>query len=342
MAHGDDRIRGARPTMADVAAHVGVSRQLVSLVLAGKAGPSEATRTRVLQAAADLGYHADTAAQLLRRARSRQLGVLFTMEHQLESQVVEALYPAAARCGYDVVLSALLPSRGERRAIDDLLGLRCEALILIGLSAEAPAHLADVAARVPVVEIAQRTGTPGTDSVRVDDAAGTARAVGHLAELGHRAIAHIDGGTLPGAAERRRGYREAMAAHGLGGAIDVLPGDYTAESGARAAHALLQRAQRPTAVVAANDISAEGLVESLLRSGVRTPAGMSVVGFDDSRTASLSYLQLTTVRQDVAALADTAVRSASGRLDAGRTEPDHTVLTPELVIRSSTAAPART
>ena len=331
--------RSRRPTMADVAAHVGVSRQLVSLVLADKPGPNPRTRERILRAAEDLGYHADTAAQLLRRARSRQLGVLFTMEHQLETHIVEALYPAAADAGYELVLGALLPTRSERRAIDDLVGLRCEALILIGLAEQAPAHLAKVAEQVPVVEIAQYTGALGTDSVRTDDAAGVREAVGHLVALGHTDVVHVDGGDRPGAAQRREGYLESMRAHGLADRIEVLPGDYTVESGVAAARYLVGRDRLPTAVVAGNDLCACGIVETFVREGVRTPEDLSVVGYDDSRTASLPYLDLTTVRQDTGRMAEIAVRAAVERLDEGRTGDRVDVLEPALTLRSSTAPP---
>ncbi|GAA1438582.1 LacI family DNA-binding transcriptional regulator [Nocardiopsis tropica] len=330
-----------RPTMADVAARVGVSRQLVSLVLGGRPGPSASAREQILRAAEELGYRADTAARLLRRTRSRQVGVLFTLEHPLDAHVVEAVYPVAAELDYSVVLSAMLPTRTERESVDDLLGLRCEALILIGMSAAAPADLAKVAERVPVVEIGQRTGAPGTDSVRTADARGVRQAVDHLVSLGHGDIAHVDGGDLPGARERLRGYREGMAAHGLSGRADVLPGDYTEESGARAARTLLSRARPPTAVVACNDLCALGLAGTLVRAGTSVPEGMSVVGYDDSRTARLPFLRLTSVRQDAAQMARLAVRAVAERLDDGRTGSRHLVLEPVLTVRSSTGPPPR-
>lgn len=332
---------GARrhPTMADVAAHLGVSRQLVSLVLADRPGPSARTRERVLRAAEELGYRADTAARLLRRARSRQVGVLFNLGYPMDAHLVEELYPAAAELGYDVVLGAMAATRGEREAIDELVGLRCEALILIGLSTEAPAYLTRVAERVPVVEIGQRTGAEGTDSVRTADAEGARRAVAHLVELGHRAIVHVDGGDLPGARERARGYAEAMREHGLAERTEVVPGAYSEEAGARAARLLLSRDALPTAVVAANDLCAFGLWASLVGAGVSVPGEVSVVGYDDSRTARLSFLRLTSVRQDAARMARLAVRTAAERLDGERTRSTHLRLEPALTVRDSTAVP---
>ncbi|MET9709010.1 LacI family DNA-binding transcriptional regulator [Nocardiopsis alba] len=334
-----DRASGGRPTMADVAARLGVSRQLVSLVLGDRPGPSAATRERVLRAAEELGYRADTAAQLLRRARSRQVGVLFTMEHPMDADLVEALYPAAARLDYGVALSAMLANRTERQAIDELVGLRCEALVLIGMSAQAPEDLAEVARRVPVVEIGQRTDSAGTDSVRTDAVSGVRLAVDHLVSLGHRRIAHVDGGGLPSAPERRAGYLEGMREHGLQAYVDLVPGAYTEEAGARAARVFLDRDVLPTAVVCCNDQSARGLLETLVRAGRSVPGEVSVVGYDDSRAARLSFLSLTSVRQDVERIAEATLEAVAERLERGRNESTHVLLPTTLTVRESTAPP---
>src|SRR5699024_1097697 len=158
--------------------------------------------------------------------------------------------------------------------------------------------------------------------------------------LGHTDVVHVDGGDRPGAAQRREGYLEGMRAHGLADRIEVLPGDYTVESGVAAARALAERDRLPTAVVAGNDLCACGVVESFVRTGVRTPEDLSVVGYDDSRTASLPYLDLTTVRQDTGRMAEIAVRAAVERLGGGRTDDRVDVLEPTLILRSSTAPAA--
>ncbi len=326
-----------RPTMGDVAARAGVSRQLVSLVLRGQPGPSEQTRQRVLQDAAELGYRPDTAARLLRRTRSRQLGVLFTMRHPHDVDIVEALYPAAAALGYSLSLSALVPGRDERQTLDELLGLRSEALILIGPASSA-VQLAEVAGQVPIVEISPRLHGPG-DVVHSAEGRGIRRAVDHLVSLGHRAIVHVDGGTMPGAAERRRGYRDAMRRRGLAAHIQVLPGDYTEESGARAARTLLAQDRLPTAVIAGNDRCALGVLGAFLRVGIRVPADLSLIGYDDSQVARLSFVDLTSVRQDAAEMAGLAVQAVAERLDHGRTTPRDIVLDPALIIRGTTAPP---
>src|SRR5690348_16911631 len=117
--------RAGLPTMRDVAARVGVSQALVSLVFRNAPGASSETRERVFRAAAELGYRPDTAAQVLRRSRSRHIGVLYTMRQPWDVDLVEAIYPAAERHGYHIVLGALGPGRDERRADEELLAYRC-------------------------------------------------------------------------------------------------------------------------------------------------------------------------------------------------------------------------
>src|SRR5690242_1799257 len=117
IASGRDR----RPTMADVAARVGISRAAVSIALRGAEGTSEATRQRVLQAAADLGYRPDSLAAGLRRSRSKTLGVLFALRRPFEVELVEHMYPIARQLGYDLLLSPFLPGRTQDDAVDELL-----------------------------------------------------------------------------------------------------------------------------------------------------------------------------------------------------------------------------
>lgn len=329
--------RGKRPTMGDVAAHLGVSRQLVSLVMRNAPGPSAESRDRVLQAAAELGYHPDIAARMLSRGRSRHLGVLFTMRQPHDVALVEGIYPAAERLGYAVALGAIGPSRNEEKAVEDLLGYRIEALILIGRYL-GQKGLAKLARDLPVVEIGRAVNLSGVDSVRTADDPGAQQAVDHLVGLGHREIVHVDGGSLPGAAERRRGYRTAMRRHGLDDQVRILRGDYTEESGARAARELLTD-RRPTAVFAANDRCAHGLLTTFARSGVDVPGDVSIVGYDDSSVADLSFIDLTTVRQDAVRMAELAVQAAAERLDDVRTTRRDIVLDPALVVRGTTAPP---
>ena len=177
------------------------------------------------------------------------------------------------------------------------------------------------------------------DVVRTDDAAGISQAVNHLVQLGHRRIAHIDGGSAPGSAERRRGYREALQQHGLAHATQILPGGLTEDDGAAAARTLLETHPRPTAVTVFNDRCATGALDVLRRAGARVPADISVIGFDDSRLARLSHVALTTVAQDTHQITSLAIARAIARLDQTATRDRELIITPHLIVRSTTAPP---
>ena len=136
--------------MADVADRAGVSRALVSTVFRDVPGAGPETRTRVLQAAADLGYRMDNRARMLRRNRTQLLGVVFQIQDAFQCDLVEALYPQAAAAGYHLVLSATTPDRDELSAADALLDERCEALLLVAPQSPA-AQVATLSGRVPTV-----------------------------------------------------------------------------------------------------------------------------------------------------------------------------------------------
>lgn len=329
--------RERRPTMADVARHVGVSRALVSIVFRGVDGASEATRQRVLDAAAELGYRPDSLAQGLRRNRTRNLGVLFSLRRPFEVELVERMYPATEALGYHLLLGAFTPGRGQDAVIDELLRYRCEGLVVVGPELHGR-DLEPLAAEVAVVEVGRGVTRGPVDVIRNDDAVGTRQAVEHLVALGHREIAYLDGGANPGAEDRRAGYRAAMTDHGLAAEIRVVPGGYTEDEGAQAAATLLT-GRMPTAVIAANDLAATGLLDAVLRAGVRVPADLSVVGYDDARFGRLPGIDLTSVRQDIPRMARLAVKAVTERLDRPARKPKDVALRPRLVVRGTTAAP---
>ena len=326
---------GRRVTLADVAARAGVSVPLVSIVMRDVAGASPENRARVRRAAEELGYRPDSRARLLRRSRSQLIGVVFGVQHAFHGDLVSGLYPAAEALGYELTLSAVTPHRDERRAVAGLLQDRCEALILLG--PELPtSSLGQLAATMPVVVLARSVRHRDVDVVRTDDAAGLHQAVDHLVGLGHRRIAHIDGGRAPGAAERRSGYLTALAGHGLADADLILSGGLTEDDGAGAARALLDLRPLPTAVTVFNDRAATGVLDVLRQNGLAVPGDISVTGYDDSRLARLSHVALTTIRQDAAALTHAAVARVVSRLDHETVDVREQVLAPELIIRQTT------
>jgi DNA-binding LacI/PurR family transcriptional regulator len=322
--------------MTDVARRAGVSRALVSIVFRDAPGASAATRKRVRDAAAELGYRPDARARLLGRGRSRTLGVVYGIGHEFHGELVERLYAASTDSGYDLALGAAAPSRRERTAVRSLLEFRCEGLILVGTSLS-HAEIKELSSLVPVVVMARHVRGAGVDVVSTDDVAGARLAVEHLVALGHREIVHVDGGRAPGAADRRRGYRQAMSTDGLGDQCRFVLGGLTDADGESAAAELLGR-RRPSAVTAFNDHCAAGLMAAGRAQQLRIPEDLSVVGYDDSSVARLSTVDLTTVAQDAAELAGAAVSRIRARLEEDAA-PGVTLIPPSLVVRSSTGPP---
>jgi len=329
-----------RPTMQDIADHVGVSKALVSLVFRNAPGPSAETRKRVLAAADELGYRVNRAAALMTARRSHLIGVMANIRSTFHAELVEDIVAEADRYGYEVVLGAVTPTHAEPAVVETLLSFRCEALILLGPEI-GDAAVTELARRVPVVVVGRRMSGSTVDVVRTADGRGIGQVVDHLVELGHRRISHLSGGggTIP--ADRRAGYVRAMKRHGLSDAIDIVDGDFTERSGMLAAQELLRRRRRPTAVCAANDQSAIGLLDQLLRAGVDVPGDIAVAGYDDSVLARLAHIDLTTVSQEPRQQAERAVRAVVERLDENRQDRFDVLLEPRLVVRHTTAPQVR-
>ncbi len=322
-----------------MAARAGVSKSLVSLVMRDEPGASAETRRRVLDAAGELGYHPDSRARLLRSGRSRLLGVVFGIQHAFHADLVTDLYTAARETGYELALSAVTPDRDETEATAGLLQDRCEALILLGPQTPT-ASLARLASRLPVVVLARGVRSSAVDVIRTADAEGLRQAVDHLVQLGHRRIVHIDGGRAPGAAERRRGYLHAMRHHALDRHARIIPGGLTEENGAAAARVLLP--DPPTAVTVFNDRCATGVLDVLGHNGLKVPDDISVIGYDDSRLARLTHVNLTTIAQDTATMARLAVARAIDRIEASAIARRDVVIPPRLVVRGTTGPPTPT
>jgi DNA-binding LacI/PurR family transcriptional regulator len=244
------------------------------------------------------------------------------------------------QAGYEwlELLSATAPSRDERKAIEALLSHRCEALILLG-PRDNGLDLRELSQRAVVAVVGRRAPGAHVDSVHTAETKGMRQAVDHLVERGHHEIVHIDGGKGPGSAKRRRAYRTAMRAHRLAEHARVITGAHTEEAGVEAARLLLDEEHSPTAVLAGNDRCALGLIRTLMQASVDVPRDVSVVGYDDSHISHLTYVDLTTIRQDADRMAEHAVQQVVSRLDNTALPPNEIVLDPKLVVRGTTAPP---
>lgn len=330
----------SRANLADVAERAGVSTATASLVLRGRPGPSAATRASVEAAAADLAYRPDRTASLLATRSNRQVGVLLDIRSTFHAEFADVLDGAAESAGFDLVLSSLTRRRDERGALDVLLDFRCAAVLLLGT--ELPDEdLATLAAELPVV-VAGRRGVPGVTCVATDESAGVALAIDHLADLGHERIAFVDGPRWRIATTRRAAYRAAMRRRGLGEHIDIRPGGADEAAGLAAGERLLAaEGPLPTAILGFNDRCAIGVRVALARGGVAVPDEVSVVGYDDSPLARLATVDLTSVNQNLEAMATASMESLQA-LIGGTAPGDELLVAPSLSIRTTSAAPAAT
>ncbi|GAA3204857.1 LacI family DNA-binding transcriptional regulator [Microbacterium terregens] len=339
--------RTRRPTIADVAQRAGVSKGLVSFALNDRPGVNVATRRRILAIAAELGWSPDVRARSLSTNRSFALGLV--LQRDTEIVAGDPFFPAfiagvereLSPAGQALVLASV-PSHGREadtyrklaseRRVDGvfLADLRAgdERLDLIeslGLAAVTLGH-PDVASAFPAVS--------------VDDIDGVIATVDHLADLGHRSIAHVAGSPeMLHASRRGAAFERACERRGI--AHRVVDTDFSARQGAEATRALIaDAATRPTAICYSNDVMALAGIAVAQRGGLSVPGDLSIAGFDDSEIARHVYPSLTSVATDVvewgAAAARTLLAAIAGdELDDSELAPAH------LVVRESTgAAPA--
>ncbi|MEU5342146.1 LacI family DNA-binding transcriptional regulator [Streptomyces sp. NPDC020766] len=325
-------------TLEDVATRAGVSRSLASLVMRNSPSVSAQRREAVLKAAAELGYRPNAHASQLASRRTMTVGVvLVELRNPVYTEIFTGVQEHAERAGYGVLLTGgeLLTTETEQRAVNGLLEHRVDGIVLVGprLSAK---DLRELAERVPLVVVGRHVR--GVDSVAVDIRHGTHLAVEHLVGLGHEDIAHIDGGTGPGARSHRQAYIDTMTEHGLSARTRIVRGDYTEHGGREATETLLAGPHPPTAVFAANDLSALGALAALKHRAMSAPENLSLVGFDNTDLSQFGYIDLTTIdtpRHDMGA---TAVTMLTARIEDTTRPPRPVQLAPRLVVRSTTAS----
>lgn len=333
-----------QPTIIDVARHAGVSKSLVSLVMRGSDRVSDERRAAVLAAAEELGYRPNAVARSLVERRSRVIGtVLSDIHNPYFADLADGIEEGAVMSGYRAVVApAFLDARRESAALDTLLQMRVDGLIMAG----ATLKLADIekaASRVPMVIVARATRSTAMDSIRNDDVQGASAVVDHLVGLGHERIVHIHAGTAPGARGRRRGYERAMRRHGLHDHIACVRGAFTHTGGLEAMRTILGWETPPTAVFVANDFAAIGALEALDDASIRVPEDMSIAGYDNVSVSGMQRIALTTVDQPATQMGRQAVELLIERIDGERARSDgrprHIVVPPRLVVRETTGRP---
>jgi DNA-binding LacI/PurR family transcriptional regulator len=337
------RSEGRRASMVDVARLAGVSAQTVSRVSSGYSGVLHETRGRVLAAMSELGYRPNSAARALKSGRFRTIGVIMsTLATTGNMRTLEAIVTAAVAEGQAITLLPPVAVPAHGRAPGSFSRLREEAVDGVIIVMEIHLLRRQVISIPPGVPIVVVDSDAGNEYAVVDSdqAAGAASAVQHLLDLGHRNVWHIAGPPESFAAQRRldawaRVLREAGITP-----PPVFHGDWTAESGYKAG---LQLATEDgcTAIFSANDSMALGVLRALNDAGLRVPADMSVVGFDDVPESSSFIPPLTTVHQDFAEVGRRCVEGVLRQVRGGSPERGTALVRTQLIVRQSTGAPAQ-
>lgn len=324
-----------------------MSKSAVSFALNDRPGVAEDTRARILSAAADLGWQPSTRARALSHSRAYALGLVLARDASLLG--ADPFFPAFI-AGVETELSALEyalvlqvvgdDARAESDGYERLARSgRVDGVFLTDLRFDDPRLALCEELGLPAVTLGRPDQPSPFPAVCLDERAGVAAAVRHLAELGHERIAHVAGpqpllhGTL-----RRRAWESAM--RGLGLEPQLLEvADFTAAGGAAATRALLGGPDPPTAIVYANDVMAIAGLMVAHDLGLSLPDQLSIVGYDDTELAAHVHPPLTSVRSDAVGWGRTATRVLLDSID--RPHADVELPPASLVVRASTAGPAR-
>ena len=334
-------------SIKDVARDIEMSTATVSRALRGLQGVSDETRERVIESALRLGYVPSPSAAGLASGQTRTVAVIVPMVTRwFFASVVQGAEEVLRERGYDLLLYNLAGDASARHRVfaTSLLTKRVDAVLVLSLkpTEEELDRLARLGRPVTIVG----ADMPGWATVRIDDREAAASATAHLVELGHRRVAYIGGATegvldFTAPTARLAGFRCTLEAAGIAPAPELeQDGEFTIAGGARATRTLLGLPDPPTAIFAASDEMAMGVLRAARELGVRVPEDLSVIGLDDHELAD--YFQLTTVAQPVYEQGRVAATQVLAALTDDEWRPTQVILPTELVVRRTTAPPART
>jgi LacI family transcriptional regulator len=325
-------------TIRDVAREAGVSIATVSRVINDSARVNDETRRRVWDAASRLDFWPNGAARTLTTARTNAIGVLLPDLHgEFFSEVIRGIDRAARAERLQVLISSShADTEGVLSAARSMRG-RVDGLIVMAPERGSQAAIDQIRSRFPMVLLNSRSVAKGSLALSVANFDGAYRVARHVLSHGHRRVAVLKGprGNFD-AEERLRGYRKALREAGAGRvAVDYLDGDFSESSGVIGAAQVVRLKHRPTAVFAANDYMAIGLLTGLREAGVRVPQDIAVTGFDDIVIAQYVTPPLTTVRVDACDMGERAVRMLIGARGPEGRSPESPTLSVSLIIRES-------
>ncbi|MBN9189660.1 LacI family DNA-binding transcriptional regulator [Microbacterium sp.] len=325
----------------DVARLAGVSHQTVSRVINDLPNVRPATRARVQQAIAQLRYSPSPAARALVTRRTRTIGLVTPGVPDYGPSSIAMHFNLAARTArysVDMISTGDADSASVRGVIEGLLRQRVDAIVLIVVDIAVLEALRSLEIGIPLVAAAA-TQRRSPHLVSIDQYRGARSAVRHLVELGHSRILHLAGpASAPDAIERIRGWRDELAASRLE-VIEPRHGDWSAASGYELGRTI--DATPGTGLFVGNDQMAIGVLSALRERGLRVPADVSVVGFDDVPEAAYLLPSLTTVRQDFAALGGLIMQKVLVAVEEPENVAEDTPLATRLVIRDSTGPAPR-
>jgi len=331
-------------TIQEVARAAGVSVATVSRALSRPDVVADTTRRRVMAAVDALHYAPNAAAKNLRTAQSRRIVVTVPdIANPFFSQVIRGLEEAARIEGYAVVLVDVRYDPEEEARHGEMLRRR-EADGLIFLGHTIPSSVADLVRgqkrRAPVVNGCEFSPGIGVPSAHIDNAVAAREMMDYLYGLGHRRIGVVTGPLVsPLSRDRLAGVKASAAKRRAASALTVSTGDFSIQSGAAAAEALLALPQRPTALFCFSDEMALGALHAARRLRLRVPQDLSVAGFDDIRFAEYANPSLTTIRQPAAEIGRETVRMLMALIQQRSGVPLQRTLPHSLIVRDSTAAP---